>query len=153
MIDCAQSNGELVKAAEIARRLDISLQNTLKIVHVLSHAGFVTAARGRNGGVRLARPAHDIRVGDVIRATEVTSVEIEGEPATPRPRKSDSVSIGRVLDQALQAFIAVLDRHTLEDMARGAAVELRGDPSERLGTSREARRRKPKAGAPARPRT
>ncbi|SRR6478672_464101 len=117
LVDCACADGELVKVAEIAERLDITPQNVFKIVHILSHAGFLTAQRGRHGGVKLARKAAEIRIGDVVRATEVTSVEIEGQEGPATNLKPGAVPINQVLDDALEAFISVLDQHTLEDMA------------------------------------
>ena len=68
LLDCAVAQPNLVKVAEISERRDITLQNTFKIVHLLSRAGFIQAVRGRHGGVRLARPASEIRIGDVVRA-------------------------------------------------------------------------------------
>ena len=126
LVDCACADGELVKVAEIAERLDITPQNVFKIVHILSHAGFLTAQRGRHGGVKLARPAADIRIGDVVRATEVTSVEIDGQDGTAANLRPGAVPINQVLDNALEAFISVLDQHTLEDMA--ASSGRRGVP-------------------------
>lgn len=117
LIDCAQSGGELVKAATIAERLGITLQNTFKIVHVLSHAGFLSPVRGRSGGVRLARSPHEILIGDVVRATEVTSIDIEGEADESAAQGGKERPIRRVLDEALEAFVTVLDQHTLAEMA------------------------------------
>ncbi|MGE0698503.1 MAG: Rrf2 family transcriptional regulator, partial [Hyphomicrobiaceae bacterium] len=57
LIECARAEGALVKVAELSARLDLTMQNVFKIVHVLSRAGLLEAARGRHGGVRLARPA------------------------------------------------------------------------------------------------
>jgi Rrf2 family protein len=120
LIDCAQSGGRLVKVAELSGRLEITPQNVFKIVNMLTRAGLIEALRGRNGGVRLARPATHIRIGDVVRATEVTHVEIEDGADTRRPgqrKPSASRGVNRILDDALGAFIDVLDQHTLADMA------------------------------------
>jgi Rrf2 family protein len=119
LIDCAQAGDELMKVAEIAGRLEITPLNVFKIVHMLSRAGFIVAVRGRNGGVRLARPAADIRIGDVVRATEITSVEVESAAADKKRSKKGGPKLNTIFDEALEAFISVLDRHTLEDMARG----------------------------------
>lgn len=119
LIDCAQAGEDLVKAAEISRRLDITPQNTFKIVHLLSRAGFIEAVRGRHGGVRLARSATDIRIGHVVRAMESMAIEIEDDAATRAPAKESSAGINQILDNALEAFISVLDQHTLHDMAQG----------------------------------
>lgn len=114
LIDCAKAEGNLIKVAEIAQRLDITQQNAFKIVHLLSKAGFLASVRGRHGGVRLARPAAQIRIGDVVRSIETLGQEEE---------EADSRgSLNRIVDDALEAFISVLDQHTLEDMAAGAAA-------------------------------
>ena len=56
LIDCALAGDQLVKVADISERLGVTKQNVFKIVHILSHAGFLTAVRGPSGGVRLAKP-------------------------------------------------------------------------------------------------
>ena len=119
LIDCARAGDQLIKVAELSDRLQITQQNVFKIVNLLTKAGLIEAMRGRNGGVRLARPAELIRIGDVVRATEVTRVAIEeGTAVSVRGRRH---GVNRVLDDALEAFIEVLDRHTIADMLRGQA--------------------------------
>jgi Rrf2 family nitric oxide-sensitive transcriptional repressor len=133
LIECAEANGGLVKAAEISKRLDITPLNVFKVIHLLSRAGFVEAVRGRNGGVRLARAASSIRIGEIVRAMEATQVEITGgghNAINAKPR------IDAIFDNALDAFISVLDQHTLADMAKGRAKTLQG-----RSTSRKARKR------------
>jgi Rrf2 family nitric oxide-sensitive transcriptional repressor len=95
---------------------------------MLSRAGFIAAVRGRNGGVRLARPAAEIRIGDVVRATEITSVEVESEDR--RRTRKGARKLNTIFDEALEAFISVLDRHTLEDMAQGRTAPGVPDASE-----------------------
>ncbi|HXF53972.1 MAG TPA: Rrf2 family transcriptional regulator [Hyphomicrobiaceae bacterium] len=131
LIDCAQAAGGLVKVAEIAQRLDITPLNVFKVVHLLSRAGFVEAVRGRNGGVRLARPAETIRIGEIVRAMEATQVEVAAAAIDAKPR------INTIFDDALDAFISVLDRHTLADMAKGRSRTVQGTtPGPRRGRRR-----------------
>jgi Rrf2 family protein len=120
LIDCARADDQLIKVAELSERLEITQQNVFKIVNFLARAGLIEAMRGRNGGVRLARPAEAIRIGDVVRATEVTHVAIEEDAAALGGREHGH-GVNRVLDDALEAFIDVLDRHTIADMARSQA--------------------------------
>ena len=129
LIDCAGASGGLVKAAEIARRLDITPLNVFKVVHLLSRAGFVEAVRGRNGGVRLARPAQSIRIGEIVCAMEATQVEVANTDAA-KPR------INTIFDNALDAFIGVLDQHTLADMAKGRGKAMQGSPRRRKAGKR-----------------
>jgi Rrf2 family nitric oxide-sensitive transcriptional repressor len=116
LIDCAGAPDRLIKVAELSERLHITPQNVFKIVNLLAREGLIEAVRGRNGGVRLARPADRIRIGDVVRATEITRVEVEdGRMVRKQGGRSD---VNAILDDALVAFIDVLDQHTLADMAR-----------------------------------
>lgn len=126
LIDCSRTPDRLVKVAELSKRLDITQQNVFKIVNMLTRAGLLEAVRGRNGGVQLAREAAGIRVGDVVRATEVTHVEIEHGAGERKPAQGRGVN--QILDDALEAFIQVLDQHTLADMAK-----LQGSPSPLAG--------------------
>ncbi len=115
LTDCANANGALVKVADIAKRLELTKQNAFKIVHVLSRAGFVAAVRGPSGGVRLAARPEDIRVGDVVRAIEVTDVHVQR--GADNAGHGGGSGVNAMLDDALDAFIAVLDQHTLADLA------------------------------------
>lgn len=123
LLDCAVADPNLVKVAEISERRDITLQNTFKIVHLLSRAGFIKAVRGRHGGVRLARPAADIRIGDVVRAMEVMNLEAEREDSGAQLAMLD-----QLFDNALGAFISVLDEHTLEQMLKAQRKESQAKP-------------------------
>jgi Rrf2 family nitric oxide-sensitive transcriptional repressor len=139
LIDCARAGDQLIKVAELSGRLGITQQNVFKIVNLLARAGLIEAMRGRNGGVKLARPAELIRIGDVVRASEVTRVAIE-EGGAARGRGH---GVNQVLDDALEAFIDVLDRHTIADMARShasAAARGRTGPSPRAVAAGRVRR-------------
>jgi Rrf2 family protein len=116
LIDCAKSGDRLIKVADIAKRLDITQQNAFKIVHLLSKSGFLASVRGRNGGVRLARPPAKIRVGDVVRAIEFTGLNGKGP--------GSHASLSQIVDDALEAFISVLDQHTLAEMAEAGQTAL-----------------------------
>jgi Rrf2 family nitric oxide-sensitive transcriptional repressor len=99
-----------------AKRLDITQLNVFKIVHLLSRAGFVEAARGRYGGVRLTRAPSQIRVGEVVRAMENTEIEVAGAETHTRRKQGDAKpQINFICDDALEAFIGVLDQNTLAD--------------------------------------
>lgn len=137
LIHCAHAPGGLVTGPEIARAEGITEHNVAKIVGVLARGGFVTTVRGRTGGLKLARPASKITLGDIVRATETTSATeaSSGEAAGARPKKARSASkkagsqpakraaaIAQLFDEALEGFIGILDKHTLADLseARGA---------------------------------
>jgi Rrf2 family nitric oxide-sensitive transcriptional repressor len=89
----------------------------VKIVHRLSEFGYVDTVRGRHGGVRIAKPAVDIVLGALVRQTEENLTLVECfDPEHNRCPISSACLLAGTLDEALQAFLAVLDRHTLADM-------------------------------------
>lgn len=132
LLDCAAAAPDLVKVAEISERRDITLQNTFKIVHLLSRAGFLQAVRGRHGGVRLSRPAAEIRIGDVVRSMEMLRLEVESEEGT----ENQLAALDQLFDNALDAFISVLDEHTLEQMSKAQRREAAPRARRRPGTQR-----------------
>lgn len=146
LIDCAQAEGALVKVAEISERRAITPQNTFKIVHLLSRAGFVRAVRGRHGGVRLSRPPTEIRIGDVVRAMETTRIDLDIEGERPKDQARQQLAeLDSLFDSALEAFISVLDEHTLDQMTKARRSD--ASPGRKSGKSQA--RTKPSSKAAA----
>jgi Rrf2 family nitric oxide-sensitive transcriptional repressor len=116
LIYLALAPGRLVTIEEIARRYGISKAHLTKVVHQLGRGGYVETVRGRGGGLRLARPPEEIGVGELVRATEGGLALVEclgprGEcPIVP------ACGLRPVLQEALAAFLAVLDGYTLADL-------------------------------------
>ncbi|MFD0986613.1 Rrf2 family transcriptional regulator [Methyloligella solikamskensis] len=125
---CARKEGKSVRASEIAQIYGITEYNVAKIVPILVRAGFIESTRGRLGGLKLARPAEEIQIGDVVRATEATYVEAECGGGDSRDCAiKPAALINRLLGEALDAFISVLDEHTLDELVGsnpGAAQDL-----------------------------
>ncbi len=119
LIHCANAGGRYVRAGDIARMDGITEYNVAKIVPLLVRGGFITSSRGRAGGLKLARPASDINLGDVLRVTETTHVEAECVGGASTECGIRQVApINQLLGEALQAFISVLDGHTLADLVQ-----------------------------------
>lgn len=71
LIDLAQyGKEEAVSIQSISARQQISDSYLEQLVRKLKKAGLVTSIRGSQGGYRLAKPAEEISVGDVLRALE-----------------------------------------------------------------------------------
>lgn len=56
-----------VSVDEIAERLDVPRNYLSKILHVLARTDILDSTRGPGGGFRLARPADDVSLADVVR--------------------------------------------------------------------------------------
>jgi Rrf2 family nitric oxide-sensitive transcriptional repressor len=107
----------LVTIEEISDAYDISHAHLTKVVHELGRAGFLETLRGRGGGIRLARAAENIRVGDVVRESEGKIALVECfDGATSHCRIEPICGLRGVLDEALAAFLRTLDQYTLADL-------------------------------------
>jgi Rrf2 family transcriptional regulator, nitric oxide-sensitive transcriptional repressor len=103
-----------VTIAEIAAQFQVPTNHLTKVVNKLGHLGWVSTLRGRHGGLRLARAAADIRVGEVVQ-------QMEGHEQLIDCAGLECVLTGRCLLQgalnaALRAFYDELNRHTLADV-------------------------------------
>ncbi|WP_232494063.1 Rrf2 family transcriptional regulator [Novosphingobium kaempferiae] len=107
----ARDEGDLSSIAEIAQTYDISRNHLMKVVQDLGQAGFLDTVRGRNGGLRLGRPADEITVGQIVRHTETSFQLVDCTTCIVAP----ACTLPRVFNEATQAFLAVLDRYTLAD--------------------------------------
>ena len=100
----------------LARELAVSRNHLHKIVQYLTEVGLVRTIRGARGGVMLARPAREIRVGEVVRGREQDQSLVEcfrpdGGACTLLPR----CRLRGMLAAAKDAFYQHLDRYTLAD--------------------------------------
>lgn len=108
---------ELVTIAEVAEAYGISKNHLMKVAFQLGRHGFLETVRGRKGGLRLARKASRIGLGQVVRATEEDFRMVECfDPATNGCILSRACRLRGVLSKALDAYLAVLDEYTLADL-------------------------------------
>jgi Rrf2 family nitric oxide-sensitive transcriptional repressor len=105
--------------AEIAERYDISRNHLMKVTHQLGLGGYLETVRGRSGGLRLARPAADINLGDVVQHTEQDMALVPCmSPADAVCAIRPSCQLKRALDRATVAFLDVLDEYSLSDLVK-----------------------------------
>ncbi len=104
---------------EIARAYGISHDHLKKASAELCRLGHLEAVRGRAGGVRLSKRAETISLGTVIRQTEENVELVECfNPATNTCPLHADCQLRIALKEALEAFFAVLDRHTIADLIK-----------------------------------
>ena len=113
LIVLARERGAIALPAFSAQQ-GLSYHHVAKVAQALVQAGFAVSHRGRSGGIALARPADQITVGEVVRALE-KGMRL-ADCATCALRADCALS--SVLAEALEAFLGVLDRYTLADVAR-----------------------------------
>jgi Rrf2 family iron-responsive transcriptional regulator len=117
---CAANNEQLSRIPEIAKAYGVSELFLFKILQPLNKAGLVETVRGRNGGVRLGRPADKITLFDVVKVTEdsfamAECFEDDGEVDCPL---IDSCGLNAALRKALNAFFNVLTEYTIDDLVK-----------------------------------
>ena len=101
---------------EIAESYGISRNHLMKVVQDLSHRGYVTTIRGKNGGLLLNRSPEEIPLGGLMRDTESELGLVECFRDGNECIITSACRVKPILNEALDAFMAVLDRYTLADL-------------------------------------
>lgn len=116
LIHLAAHPDRLATIPEISAAYGISRNHLMKVVQNLARHGFVQTQQGKHGGLRLARPATEIKIGAVVRAMEASFDLVECfDMASNTCVLADDCGIKGMLRQANHAFLAILDRFTLAD--------------------------------------
>jgi Rrf2 family nitric oxide-sensitive transcriptional repressor len=115
------TEGRRASIRDIAHCYGISENHLMKVAHRLGMLGFIETIRGRNGGLRLARSPDRIGIGEVVRRTEEDLALVECFGTANSCRIAGGCALRGVLDEALGAFLSVLDRYTLQDLLRPRA--------------------------------
>jgi Rrf2 family nitric oxide-sensitive transcriptional repressor len=112
LIHLALNADRLCSIGEIARTYDVSHNHLMKVVNALAHDGFIETVRGRAGGMRLARPAEEITVGEVVRRTEegFELADCSGCALSP------ACGLTGVLAEGMQAMMTVFDSYKISDL-------------------------------------
>ncbi len=104
---------------EVSKRYGISRSHLMKVAMTLTQTGFVESVRGRGGGLRLAKPAESIVLGAVVRATEDSLGIVECfDRNTNTCVVAPACRLKGVLNDAMSAFMDVLDQRTLADLVK-----------------------------------
>ncbi len=144
----AVRSGGRATIAEVADAYGISKAHLTKVAHQLGLAGYVETVRGKGGGLRLARHAGEIGLGDVVRRTEpdMALVPCFGPVRAPCPIVP-ACGLRDALHEARQAFLAALDRYSLADLVRrraelGALLQAAVGPEETESAAARASRKR-----------
>lgn len=120
LLDLALQPGcQPVSVSSIAQRQALPMAYLEKLLIDLRRAGLVTSVRGAQGGYRLARPAEQISLGQILEAV--------GEKTTPLPRHQPqidqvedwvTVAVWRRLSQKLREALYAISLQDLYYDAR-----------------------------------
>jgi Rrf2 family protein len=129
----SEKTGKPVKGEYLAKTQGIPQNFLENILTELRRAGIIRTRRGAEGGYRLARPAAEITVADVLRA-------VEGPLAAVQGVRPNELSYGGAAERLPEVWVAlraslrdVLEHVTLAEIARGrlpAVVKERTRPKD-----------------------
>ena len=115
-----RGEGSLANLSEISKAQSISLAYLEQLFVKLRRAGLVESVRGPGGGYRLARPAGEIRIAEVLEAVdEAVSAMTPGAGASGAVSGTQAQSLANRLWEGLSAHVYVfLHQTSLADVAR-----------------------------------
>lgn len=110
----------LLRVSELAKAEDLPIKFLEQVMQQLREAGYVEAARGKLGGYRLAKPAGEISIGQIVRLIDgpLAPIGCVSQSAYEPCNCPDEAHCGlRMLMLDVRNAIAnVLDRYTLADV-------------------------------------
>jgi len=109
---------ELSTILELSDRFEISKSHVMKVVHELGRLGYIETQQGKNGGFRLLRKPNQINIGAVVRDAEQELGVIGCLQQNNYCRIQPACVLRHALAEATQAFLAILDGYSLEDLIR-----------------------------------
>lgn len=111
----AESEEEMVAGSRLAQLEGVSAPYMGGILNELRHGGILSASRGRHGGMRLAKPARDISIAEILAALNIWAVDIPDS----RTQGETGERVARLWALLDEEVARLLRSVTLEDVARG----------------------------------
>ena len=109
------ANGDRkVNISEIAEACAIPRNHLTKVIHSMAVKGLITTTRGKGGGISMARPPNQLKVGEIIRAMEGTEEIINCE--TPKCPMARLCELRSILHKGQNAFFTAMDEYTVADL-------------------------------------
>ncbi len=129
MVDLAlRADGAPLVVRAIAEHQNLSKRYLDNIFATLRRRGMVRSVRGASGGYRLARPAADIRVDDVVEALEGDLLLVHCNREFDGCQRRGFCATEETWHRASAALRGALSETTLQDLAdRQAELDARRD--------------------------
>ncbi len=117
LIQLSSVQGRRLTARQIADDQGLSFNHLAKIAQWLAAEGYVTATRGRAGGISLAMAPSAINLGTLLRRSEAGSALVECMDAGGgQCLLTPACGLKSLLANAHEAFFVYLDNYTLADV-------------------------------------
>ncbi len=110
-----------ITIAEVGQQFEISHHHLVKVAARLSKLGWITATRGRHGGLELGPQAQQLTIGTILRELEGHRPVIDCD--NPPCALNGNCRLRRALDEAEQAFYRSLDTVNLADVTGSQTAE------------------------------
>ena len=116
----AKVNRSLVRVTELAKAEDLPVKFLEQVMQQLREAGFVESERGKHGGYRLAKPASQIPIGQIVRLVDgplapIGCVSLTAYEPCNCPDQ-EHCGLRMLMLDVRNAIAAILDRYTLADV-------------------------------------
>ena len=119
LVLAAADPGTSIKGETLATGQGLPVKFVENTLVDLRRAGLVSSQRGPDGGYRLARPAKEIAVADVIRALEGPLAEVHGVRPEDTVYEGAAENLQEVWVAVRAALRLVLESTTLADVVDG----------------------------------
>lgn len=116
LMHLALSGDRRVTIQEVSEAFGISRNHLMKVAHKLANLDYIESTRGSGGGIRLGAAPETIVIGRVLRDMEPDFGLVECFRPDNRCIITPACALPRMLDDALRAFLDVLDGYTLADL-------------------------------------
>jgi Rrf2 family nitric oxide-sensitive transcriptional repressor len=108
---------------EIAEYYEISRHHLVKVVHRLSQLGYISSNKGRGGGIQIAKPAGELKLGDLVEALEPSMEIVECfNKHTNTCRIAAGCQLKHYIFDAKKAFLISLNSRTLADTVKNKSL-------------------------------
>jgi Rrf2 family protein len=122
---------DLVQVSELAESDQLPVKFLEQIMQALKEAGLVSSVRGKFGGYRLAKPAREITIGQVVRLIDgpLAPIGCVSQSAYEKCTCPDEAHCGlrMLMLDVRNAIAGILDRYTLADVVEVTLRKLRRD--------------------------
>nr|WP_317357398.1 Rrf2 family transcriptional regulator [uncultured Tyzzerella sp.] len=117
LIYLSNNSKNLYTVEELSKNLNISENHIKKIVHALAKEGYILSTKGRNGGIKLAKPPESINLKEVLLFCEDFSKVIECKKNSIYcTYNSERCLIKNIVNMATEKFIQEFSKYNLSDV-------------------------------------